>query len=465
MNKKFLGIFICTLLIVTVGPISTGLAEKSTYKEATLDRVWYWVESYPNYAPSGMPDFDLEQGEWKGIIDGGNGIADSTAQGDDVQIVSPGGLVDPDAPSIIAPGPDCYLDSNPSGDDIEVWIFSNAISTINCLWWFDSRFADPDGTPGDGEDIYPLIADYGAGDDHSATNAPLSIERMANAMDITSTLFLDNDVWIDTINWWFANVSLEDKLEVNFYDVPTFEFVADEIQEGKAVILIINFVDDSSGDCEFVGNHAVTCTGVNSAETKIAFCDPLLDINNPSDDDHNDTQFVSKDVYLASIGSPCENHPEIEWWLPSYPSDYNYSVIYSAIVIEYINNPPSTPTIDGPTNGVIDTPYTYTFNSVDPDAEDELYYYILWDDGYVENWEGPFASGEDFEIDHTYTKEGTFTIQAKAKDNHNVESGVAELEVTMPRVRSFRYNFNLLDLLFESFPNAFPILRQLLGFD
>ncbi len=463
MNKKFVGIFVCTLLIATVIPISTGLAEKSTYKEVPIDRAWFWVESYPNYAPSGMPDFDQTQGQWKGIIDGGNGVADSTATGDDVQIINFGGLVDPNEPAIIAPGPDCALDSNPSGDDIEIWIFSSAVSTMNCFWWFDSRYSDPNGSPGDGEDIYPLVGDYGAGDDHASSNAPLAIEKMANALNITSTVYLDNNVWIDTIDEWFANVSLEDKLNVNFYTVPTFDFIVDETKKGRAVVLVINFINDSSGDCVTVGSHSVTITGVNLADLKIAISDPYLNKNNPSDDNHNDTQYVSQDIYRVEIGTPCSNYPEVEWWLPTYGPDYNYSVVYSAVVIEYINNPPGTPTIDGPTSGIINTPYTYTFNSVDQDVED-VYYYILWDDGYVENWDGPHPSGEDFVIDHTYSKEKTFTIEAKARDILGAESGVATLEVTIPRNKPVNYNFNLLDLLFERFPNAFPILQQLLGF-
>jgi hypothetical protein len=441
--------------------MSTSLAEKNEYKALTLDRSWYWVESYDNYAPSGMPDFDQRQGQWMGIIDGGNGIADSTAAGDDVQVIMEGGFVDPDAPAVIAPGPDCALNSTPGGDDITIWMFSSAVSTMNCFWWFDSRYGDPSGIPGDGEDSYPLVSDYGAGDDHMAANAPLSIERMANWLDITSTIYLDNDVWVDTIDEWFVNVSLEDKLDVNFYNYPTFDFIAGEIEIGKAVILVISLIDDTSGDCVIVGDHVVTCAGINLADEKIAISDPYWDDYNPSDDDHNDTQYVSHDRFKVNIGSPCENMSEVECWLPTYWTDYNFSVVSSALVIEYINNPPNTPTIDGPTNGIIDTPYTYTFNAEDPDGDD-IEYYVLWDDGYVESWEGPFASGEDFIIDHTYSKEGTFTIEAKVRDHLGIESGVATLEVTMPRNKA-TYDF-ILHRLFEKFPNAFPILRQLFGF-
>ena len=36
------------------------------------------------------------------------------------------------------------------------------------------------------------------------------------------------------------------------------------------------------------------------------------------------------------------------------------------------------------------------------------------------------------------------------------------LDVTMPKNKAFDYNFNLLERLFERFPNAFPMLRHLL---
>jgi len=127
----------------------------------------------------------------------------------------------------------------------------------------------------------------------------------------------------------------------------------------------------------------------------------------------------------------------------------------------YENRKPNKPSIDGPTNGIIDIPNTYTFNSVDPDGDD-IYYYILWGDGYFEPWEGPIASGEDFIIDHTFQSQGTFTIQVKVRDQFGVESGVATLEVTIPRNRA-TYEFLFLRII-ERFPNAFPILRQLFGF-
>ena len=123
------------------------------------------------------------------------------------------------------------------------------------------------------------------------------------------------------------------------------------------------------------------------------------------------------------------------------------------------NEPPETPTITGPTNGGVDTSLTFTFNSVDPDGDD-VEYYIKWGDGHIENWDGPYSSGMDVSLAHTYTMEDTFTIEAKARDTFGDESGWATFTVTIPRSKTI----NSLFLRFiESHPNMFPILRQLLG--
>jgi nitroreductase len=125
------------------------------------------------------------------------------------------------------------------------------------------------------------------------------------------------------------------------------------------------------------------------------------------------------------------------------------------------NNPPEAPNIDGQVNGSAGTSYNYSFNSVDPDGDD-VYYYIKWGDGHTKIWDGPHASGVDIDIAHTYTNQGTFIIEAKAKDSNGAESNWSSMEVTMPKNKPFIYNFLFLSRLFERFPNLFPTLRQLL---
>ena len=69
-----------------------------------------------------------------------------------------------------------------------------------------------------------------------------------------------------------------------------------------------------------------------------------------------------------------------------------------------------------------------------------------------------------FEFRTSYLFFGDFEIKVKAKDNNDYESEWSDpLPVSMPKNKPFNFNFPLLSWLLERFPNAFPILRYLLG--
>jgi hypothetical protein len=124
------------------------------------------------------------------------------------------------------------------------------------------------------------------------------------------------------------------------------------------------------------------------------------------------------------------------------------------------NQPPNAPTIDGTKSGKISTLYDYTFNSIDPE-EDAISYLIDWGDGNTDTTSG--ASGEMVTVQHAWSSKGNYNIKAKAMDIYGTESDWATLTVTMP----CSYNIPLLQFwerLLERFPNAFPLLRQLLGY-
>ena len=82
-------------------------------------------------------------------------------------------------------------------------------------------------------------------------------------------------------------------------------------------------------------------------------------------------------------------------------------------------------------------------------------------DEEFENWFGPYDSGEEVIISHTWDEQDTYTIRARAKDTNNLWGPWGELEVSMP-VNQHSYSFPLLQRLLERFPNMFPILRHLL---
>ena len=122
---------------------------------------------------------------------------------------------------------------------------------------------------------------------------------------------------------------------------------------------------------------------------------------------------------------------------------------------------PSAPEINGPISGKPRTDYNYTFSAIDPDGDD-LYYYVDWGDGTDEDWVGPCPQGQDLTLSHSWIAKGEYCISARVKDVHSLLSPWGTLKVTMPKNKIITNA--LLMGLFERFPNAFPIIRYLLGF-
>jgi outer membrane protein assembly factor BamB len=136
-------------------------------------------------------------------------------------------------------------------------------------------------------------------------------------------------------------------------------------------------------------------------------------------------------------------------------------VTFVIIEIPSSNKPPDAPDIDGPTNGKAGVEYEYTFTSTDPNG-DNIYYRIDWGDNNPEEWIGPYNSGEEITVNHSWSERGTNMIKAKAEDIYGLESNWGTLEVTMTKNKPFSINLPFLRFL-EQHPHLFPILRHLLG--
>ncbi len=87
-----------------------------------------------------------------------------------------------------------------------------------------------------------------------------------------------------------------------------------------------------------------------------------------------------------------------------------------AITKDRFNHPPDAPWLDGPRR-VRPGTYDWTFRAVDPDGDD-LFYEIMWGDDTSEEWIGPYLSGEEIIVNHTYHKYAQVAIRARAKDIH-----------------------------------------------
>lgn len=127
--------------------------------------------------------------------------------------------------------------------------------------------------------------------------------------------------------------------------------------------------------------------------------------------------------------------------------------IYFDIIYEFVNVPPNTPTIDGPLKVGKDVQADYTFSTTDPDG-DSVSYFVDWGDGTNTGWITATTAS------HTWTKKAKYQITCKARDNFYAESGIATLEIQVPRSRTA----DILYLFFERYPNAFPLLRAIFGY-
>ncbi len=126
-----------------------------------------------------------------------------------------------------------------------------------------------------------------------------------------------------------------------------------------------------------------------------------------------------------------------------------------------LNDAPDTPTINGPATGAPGKSYLFKMQTIDANG-DTVYYYIDWGDGTTSEWIGPFNSGAQASTTHSWSEQGTYTIQIKAKDTAGDESDWGTMDIAMP----FEYRFSFqtfISHLFEMFPHLFPILRLLRG--
>jgi hypothetical protein len=127
-------------------------------------------------------------------------------------------------------------------------------------------------------------------------------------------------------------------------------------------------------------------------------------------------------------------------------------------VVRIGNQPPDTPTINGPTKGKPGEEYDYAYVTIDPEGDD-VFYEIKWGDETIDNL-GPFISGEEIIVSHIWSQKRTYIIEARSRDIFGTNSDWEQFEVTIPRNRAL-YNSWLLDLL-ERFP-LIERLKSLIG--
>jgi hypothetical protein len=271
-----------------------------------LDDNWYFLSSYPNYAPSGLPDFNQrQQYDWT------------------------------------------YN---------ERWTFCGPAALANILWWFDSKNANPNGSPGDGEDTCSLVIDYHApgspnpgpnSDDHNfnnvndlqspnqGNNAGELIERLAwyvNCNNYRNTLIPHMGtnglgMWWGTKKW-IQDVGLQTRYRVQLRFRPSFFEINNRLRNNQGILLPLYFYSPETGEITY--RHWVAVAGINS-DGYIAISDPFWDIENThSPVEYNDPSIVSHDIWEVSLETPSLL---AKLWLPNYPPDSEKGALVIWIII------------------------------------------------------------------------------------------------------------------------------------
>jgi hypothetical protein len=186
-------------------------------------------------------------------------------------------------------------------------------------------------------------------------------------------------------------------------------------------------------------------------------------------------------TWSAFKGNPYSNTGELDWDTATL-SDGTYKLLIEAVNSNgnigadtsnqfqiknheaTVNHEPVKPEKPlGPIQGKVGVGYSYTTSTTDPDG-DQMYYLWDWGDGTQSGWLGLYDSGATCEVRNTWTEKSSYSIKVKAKDIYGKESAWSDpLPITMP------YSFNrpmlqFLEFLFQRFPHAFPLLRQVFGY-
>lgn len=130
----------------------------------------------------------------------------------------------------------------------------------------------------------------------------------------------------------------------------------------------------------------------------------------------------------------------------------DYEIQYESLGVPYIE------TIYGATAPKKNNEYNYMFRAIDPN-QDDIYYYIDWGDGTIDEEAGPFESEEDAIVTHVWTEAGEFNINAKAIDENGYESGWLTLNIL---VFSNKVVSKPIFKFLENHPILYKVIRYLL---
>jgi hypothetical protein len=312
---------------------------------------WYIKRPYPDYAPSGMPDFDERQDNWTWC--GPPAVANSLwwfdSKFDPIDIVKPYGAWDDHDPLNVPPLIEhlaWLMDTDGmrtklSHDGTSVWDMQAGI-TQYLSWTGVNPLGDVDGNGiVDITDLIIVINALGTTPGSSGWNLAADIYPETVTGPKTADNIIDqND--LDLVNNHFAEHGLFYEHTTDVY--PSFSYIEEEVMRCQDVVLLLAFFENGVRD----GGHFVAVAGVNSTASQYQ-----LLISNPIRDDfesgatpagrspvshvhgpeppyttHNNASLVSQDAWTVgydTVGG--------YWYLEGYFSDPSWEARIEFAVI------------------------------------------------------------------------------------------------------------------------------------
>ena len=164
---------------------------------------------------------------------------------------------------------------------------------------------------------------------------------------------------------------------------------------------------------------------------------------------------IAEQEYLVTIA---EEH-DVLYQVRGYNDLFgfgDYSMLQPVQQSTVENLPPDRPMITGPTQGTVGTDYDYEIKGSDPDG-DHLFYYVMWGDESIDEWVGPYASGESITLSHRWDQKGNYLIELRAMDNQNAKSEWETLPISLQKSKS-------IDSVWDMIISLFPFLSDLYDF-
>jgi hypothetical protein len=150
----------------------------------------------------------------------------------------------------------------------------------------------------------------------------------------------------------------------------------------------------------------------------------------------------SKEDNIKFINSACMRWCYYETNLLGDPALTFYS---------FENNVPDKPqTPVGASNGEVDLKYSFSTLTYDSD-NDSLYFRFEWGDENLSKWVGPYKSGEEVTVSHSWSKKGTYYVKVKARDEHYAISPWSE-SFTVTIIKNKTVSLNLFKTLMTRYP-------------